>query len=179
MNTRSTKKREQKQQSKTESKGKKTSEAIASQSNSNCLSKTFPTVKSILKGQDRLSPKDQLEDLLLTQTRIKERDLEFLDVRVTFNSERPSQASFPYYDNWSFTDNLLQILLLMNVIPSEDKAIVSERDSTVNGYSFFLEYAFWYDLGEFVEVNPYGKGILAFDHRLLKGMDVRVARLKS
>jgi len=74
---------------------------------------------------------------------------------------------------------LIQILLLMNVIPSKDKAIISDRARTVNGYSLFLEYAFWYDLGEFVEVNAYGKRILALDHRLLKGMDVRVARLKN
>jgi len=60
------------------------------------------------------------------------------------------------------------ILTNKDVISSEDKSIISKKDRTVNGYSLFIEFSFWYDLGKFVHDNTPGYGFLKLDHSLPK-----------
>lgn len=107
-----------------------------------------------------------------------EEDLEFLDLCVTFNYESFETVSYSYYEGWSFTENLIEMLKIKNVISSRAEAILNEKGGySVNSYSLYLHLGcYWHDLSAFVSIDTYGKRIFKIDQKLLKGKTVRVAR---
>ena len=106
---------------------------------------------------------------MFLKPRFRTRDLEILSVIVSFSSPLDSHSTFPYCECWSLTENVAEILTLTKVI-SEDELIISQKDCTVNGYSLFLEFSFWYPLGDYVRMTKTSgkpKPMLTLDYSLL------------